>query len=94
MCIRDSSETPQPATLSLHEVDNNWMPPSDWPIIYFEVDDVPEFLQQKNIIPTSDAEMKPYLWVEADIIDPSGNRIRIYQASENRRFPPWRVKDT
>ena len=89
----EHSETPQPATLSLHEVDNNWKPPSDWPLIYFEVDDVPEFLQQKNIIPTSDAEMKSYLWVEADIIDPSGNRIRIYQAGENRRFPPWRVKD-
>jgi len=25
------------------------------------------------------------------IEDPSGNRIRIYTAGKNRRFPPWRV---
>ena len=90
----DQNAQTEPATLSLHEVGESWQPTSDWPLIYFEVDDVPEFLQQKNIIPTSDAEMKSYLWVEADIIDPSGNRIRIYQAGENRRFPPWRVKET
>jgi len=59
--------------------------------IYFEVDDVPHYLQDKNIKSVKEAELMSYLWVEADIIDPSGNRIRIYHAGENRRFPPWRV---
>ena len=82
----------EPATLSLHSVEEDWTAPSDWPLIYFEVDDAANYLRKKNITPVKEAEMKSYLWVEADIIDPSGNRIRIYQAGENRRFPPWRVK--
>jgi len=84
----------EPATLSLHEVDESWQPTSDWPLIYFEVDDVSKFLKDKNLTPLDKAEMKSYLWFEADIEDPSRNRIRLYHAGDNRRFPPWRVKDT
>jgi len=80
-----------PATLSLHEVEDGWKAPSSWPLIYFEVDDVAAFLKDANLTPLSPPEMKSYLWEEADILDPSGNRIRIYKAGEARRFPPWRV---
>lgn len=32
-----------------------------------------------------------YLWREAIIFDPSGNKIKLYWAGENRLNPPWRV---
>lgn len=32
-----------------------------------------------------------YLWREAILHDPSGNKIKLYFAGENRKNPPWRV---
>jgi hydroxymethylpyrimidine/phosphomethylpyrimidine kinase len=32
-----------------------------------------------------------WLWREARLLDPAGNRICLYAAGEARRFPPWRV---
>jgi hydroxymethylpyrimidine/phosphomethylpyrimidine kinase len=32
-----------------------------------------------------------WLWREARLRDPHGNVICLYQAGENRRFPPWRI---
>ena len=81
----------EPATLSLHSVDTGWAAANDWPLIYFEVDDVAAFLSAASIEPINPPEMKSYLWEEADILDPSGNRIRIYKAGSARRFPPWRI---
>ncbi|MEM9601103.1 MAG: VOC family protein [Pseudomonadota bacterium] len=88
----DHSDGSEPATLSLHEVDAHWSAPTDWPLIYFEVEDVEAFLRDKAIDPISPTEIQSYLWTEADILDPSGNRIRIYAAGMTRRFPPWRIK--
>lgn len=79
------------ATLSLHAAQTNFKPSVDAPLIYFEVDDVKTFLTDKSLTPITTPEMKSYLWFEADIEDPSGNRIRLFTAGENRRFPPWRV---
>jgi catechol 2,3-dioxygenase-like lactoylglutathione lyase family enzyme len=33
-----------------------------------------------------------YLWREAILHDPAGNKIKLYWAGENRLNPPWRVK--
>ena len=85
------TEHGEPATLSLHGVTDDWKAWDDGPLIYFEVNDVPAFLNDVDIEPITTPEFKSYLWTEADILDPSGNRIRIYNAGENRRFPPWRV---
>jgi hydroxymethylpyrimidine/phosphomethylpyrimidine kinase len=30
-------------------------------------------------------------WREAHLRDPFGNRLCLYRAEENRRFPPWRL---
>ncbi len=84
-------ERSDPDTLSLHEVSSNYAPAADWPLIYFEVDDVAGFLASTGITPLDPPELKSYLWTEADILDPSGNRIRVFNAGENRRFPPWRI---
>lgn len=79
------------ATLSLHGVDKDWQAPDEWPLIYFEVEDLQAFIKDKSLSPLSPPELKSYLWEEADILDPSGNRLRLFQAGENRRFPLWRV---
>ena len=84
-------EGSEPDTLSLHEVSHDYSPSTDWPLIYFEVDDVAAFLENAGIAPIEPPELKSYLWTEADIHDPSGNRIRVFNAGKNRRFPPWRV---
>lgn len=83
----------EPATLSLHSVASDWTAPTDWPLIYFEVDDVTDFLKTRELDPITKPEMKDYQWFEADILDPSGNRIRIYAAGDIRRFPAWRIKE-
>jgi catechol 2,3-dioxygenase-like lactoylglutathione lyase family enzyme len=63
-------------------------------IIYFEhkeLDTRVEELQAKGFefdqLPT---EMS-WLWREAVLHDPSGNKIKLYWAGENRLYPPWRV---
>ena len=35
---------------------------------------------------------QPWLWREARLRDPAGNAVCLYQADENRRFPPWRLR--
>lgn len=36
-------------------------------------------------------EDQPWLWREAWTRDPAGNKVVLFQAGENRRYPPWRV---
>ncbi len=81
----------EPATLSLHEVNDDWQANMGWPLIYFEVDDIDVYIKEKQLIPIAPPITQSYLWREADILDPAGNKIRIYQAGKNRRYPPWRV---
>jgi len=85
------NEHGEPATLSLHEVSPDWQASSDWPLIYFEVNDLDAYLKDTSLTPIAGPKTQTYLWREADILDPAGNRIRLYQAGKNRRFPPWRV---
>ena len=63
-------------------------------IIYFEHPDLDNWVEQliaKGIsfitLPTD----QRYLWREAVLADPSGNKIKLYWAGENRLNPPWRV---
>lgn len=37
---------------------------------------------------------EPYLWRCARTTDPAGNRIFLYHAGINQRFPPWRIDGT
>lgn len=81
----------EPATLSLHGAPNDWQADDYAPLIYFELDDIDAFIKDTGLNPLTPPEDKSYLWREADIVDPAGNRIRLFQAGENRRHPPWRV---
>ena len=76
----------EPATLSLHEVDEDWQAPSDWPLIYFEVDDVDAFIKDKNLTPLTPAKSQSYLWREADILDPTGNKSACIKRAKTDAF--------
>jgi catechol 2,3-dioxygenase-like lactoylglutathione lyase family enzyme len=62
--------------------------------IYFECDDLDTFageLRAAGIAFDSGPEDKPWKWREAWLRDPAGNRLCLFLAGENRRFPPWRI---
>ncbi len=87
-------ETGQGTTFSIH-AENISGGPQDF-VVYFEVEDVDatvEALKDKGLEFESDPVDQEWLWREAHLRDPSGNRVCIYHAGENRRFPPWRVED-
>jgi predicted enzyme related to lactoylglutathione lyase len=66
-------------------------------VIYFEVDDVDatvrELAAQGVEIESGPVDQR-WLWREAYLRDPSNNRICLYRAGENRRFPPWRLGES
>ncbi len=63
---------------------------------YFEVINIKEvvnkLIKDENLHFDELPAMKPWLWEEARLKDPSGNLIIIYEAGENRKNPPWRLK--
>jgi len=63
-------------------------------VIYFEHEKLDEWvieLQQLGIEFSQLPKDERYLWREAIVYDPSGNKIKLYWAGENRLNPPWRV---
>lgn len=82
------------STLSLHVEPE--VPGAASAHIYFESADpgarVAD-LAERGIEPVEALEEKPWLWTEAWFEDPAGNRIAIYAAGENRKNPPWRLRD-
>lgn len=66
-------------------------------VIYFEhqqLDQLVEQLIAKGIHFDQMPTMQSYLWREAVLRDPSGNKIKLYWAGENRLNPPWKVELT
>lgn len=64
-------------------------------IIYFEEENLDEWvmaLKARGIEFDQDPRDEKYLWREAVLRDPSGNKIKLYWAGENRLHPPWRVE--
>lgn len=64
--------------------------------IYFESDDLDaevSRLKTSGIAFEADPVDQRWLWREAYVRDPAGNRICLYKAGEIRRFPPWRLAD-
>jgi len=87
-------ETAAGSTFSIHRVD----PPvqSSDISVYFEVEDVDAAVQAliaKGLEFDTKAQNQNWLWREAYLSDPAGNRLCIYYAGKNRRHPPWRVPD-
>ena len=81
------------ATFSVHLMDE--LPGPEGVYIYFEVEDVDETvrsLQEAGLTFDELPELKRWLWQEARLRDPDGNRVIIYYAGDNRKNPPWRLK--
>ena len=64
-------------------------------VIYFEHEQLDEWvteLEGRGIIFEQLPTEQRYLWREAILFDPAGNKIKLYWAGENRLDPPWRVE--
>ncbi|PCC10258.1 VOC family protein [Pseudoalteromonas sp. JB197] len=64
-------------------------------VIYFEhekLDELVKSLKIKGFVFLQDPTDQSYLWREAVLHDPSGHKIKLYWAGENRVNPPWRVE--
>lgn len=65
-------------------------------VIYFECEDLDRQvaeLRKAGIQFETEPTDRPWLWREARLRDPDGNRLCLYQAGRNRLYPPWRVAE-
>jgi catechol 2,3-dioxygenase-like lactoylglutathione lyase family enzyme len=80
------------ATFSVHKVtklakENNI-------VVYFEdesLDKLVKELQDKGIVFSQLPKDETWLWREAHLLDPDGNKIILFKAGKNRKNPPWRI---
>lgn len=66
-------------------------------VIYFETSELDarvQSLQQAGFVFESEPVDQRWLWREAYLRDPAGNRICLYKAGKNRRWPPWRLDES
>lgn len=80
------------STFSIHLVEA--LPQGDGVTVYFEtahLDSEVARLRENGIafdlLPTD----QTWLWREARLKDPDGNKIILYFAGDNRKNPPWRI---
>lgn len=81
------------STFSIHEAQEATHKTSI--VLYFECENLDEKvaeLKQQGIEFEHDPVDQIWLWREARLKDPNGNRICLFYAGENRLNPPWRVK--
>ena len=81
------------ATLSVHIAEKISANPSI--VLYFECEDLDGRVSElKNVGLQFESEPtdQTWLWREAYLEDPNGNRICLFYAGENRQNPLWRVK--
>lgn len=65
-------------------------------LVYFECDDLDarlSSLEAAGVAVDSGPADQRWLWREARLSDPDGNRLCLYFAGENRVNPPWRVAE-
>ncbi|WP_298316133.1 VOC family protein [uncultured Aquimarina sp.] len=82
------------ATFSIHQVEE--LPEGDGVYVYFETTQLDQ--EVKRLIEDGvDFDQLPidqsWLWREARLKDPDGNRIILYFAGDNRKNPPWRIQE-
>jgi catechol 2,3-dioxygenase-like lactoylglutathione lyase family enzyme len=80
------------ATFSLHVMDE--LPTGPGVVVYFECENLDETVQQliaRGIVFDTLPMDQEWLWREAYLHDPAGNKICLYRAGENRLHPPWRI---
>jgi len=65
------------------------------PVVYFECQELDETvarLKAQGVKFDSDPQDQPWLWREASLKDPDGNRICLFSGGINRTSPPWRIR--
>ena len=80
------------ATFSLHAVES--VSGESGVTVYFEheaPDELCAELESRGFEFEQEPVDRSWLWREAILIDPAGNRICLYRAGENRKYPPWRT---
>ena len=80
------------STFSLH-LDPGFSGPGGT-VVYFEhdvLDVLVAQLKSRGLKFDSDPQDQSWLWREAYLSDPSGNRVCLFQAGAARRYPPWRL---
>jgi catechol 2,3-dioxygenase-like lactoylglutathione lyase family enzyme len=83
------------STFSL-EMNAQAVDPAQGPHLYFECENLDArvaALKENGIVFDHDPVDRDWLWREAWLSDPAGNRLCLYFAGDNRRFPPWRLAD-
>lgn len=81
------------STFSLHQGDVS----GGGTTVYFECDDLDGTYREllaAGLAFASAPEDRSWLWREAELFDPGGNRIVLYFAGANRIDPPWRLGRT
>lgn len=79
------------STFSLHA----GTPSGGGTTVYFEckaLDATVERLRASGVTFSTPPEDKSWLWREAELFDPGGNRVLLYYAGTNRTDPPWRIR--
>lgn len=64
-------------------------------VLYFECDNLDaevDRLKSLGLEFDEDPSDRPWLWRQAYLKDPNGNKICLFHAGNNRKNPPWRVK--
>ena len=64
-------------------------------VLYFECDEIDAKVAELKSIGLEfeeDPSDRDWLWREAYLKDPNGNKICLFSAGDNRKNPPWRVK--
>ncbi|WP_426022974.1 VOC family protein [Brevundimonas sp. PWP3-1b1] len=84
---------PGGATFSIHHASDVR---ANGTVVYFECQDLDArvaALKTAGLAFDVDPVDQTWLWREAWLRDPDGNRICLYFAGDNRINPPWRLKD-
>ena len=82
------------STFSVHKVESINDGEGAW--VYFEVENMDEKVKELINQGVEFEELpndKSWLWREARLKDPDNNQLIIYFAGENRKTPPWRIKE-
>jgi predicted enzyme related to lactoylglutathione lyase len=64
-------------------------------VLYFECENLDTDvarLKAAGLTFDEDPEDRPWLWRQAYLKDPNGNKICLFHSGDNRKNPPWRVK--
>lgn len=80
------------STFSIHQVVK--LARGESTIVYFETEDLDKEvsrLKEKGIAFDQLPTEQSWLWKEAHLRDPDGNRIILYFAGKFRKDPPWRI---